>query len=98
MTNVYTLLFELDVGKNASNLTKHGVDFVLAAQIFENEFLNLPSAHSSERRWLAVGEIGGNMLTVVYTIRGDALRIISARRARDDEIREYCSQVVIRTW
>ncbi|MBF0268284.1 MAG: BrnT family toxin [Alphaproteobacteria bacterium] len=83
------MLFEWDENKREANLAKHGIDFVLAAHVFENEFLNLPSAHASEKRWLAVGNVGGKMLTVVYTIRDEALRIISARRARDNEIRAY---------
>ncbi|MDK9721813.1 MAG: BrnT family toxin [Rhodospirillales bacterium] len=83
------MLFEWDENKSEANLAKHGIDFILAAQVFENEFLNLPSSHAAEKRWLAVGDVGGKMLTVVYTIRGEALRIISARRARDNEIRAY---------
>jgi len=97
MTNVDTMLFEWDKLKNEKNLAKHGIDFILAAQIFENEFLNLPSSHADEKRWFAVGDVGGKMLTVVYTIRGEALRIISASRARDNEIGAYRQIYVRRT-
>jgi uncharacterized DUF497 family protein len=38
-----------------------------------------------EERWMATGLIQGRHATVVYTLRGEAIRIISLRRARHDE-------------
>jgi uncharacterized protein len=42
-----------------------------------------------EKRFLAVGLLEGRCVTVVYTIRGEAIRIISFRRARHEERQEY---------
>ena len=44
----------------------------------------------AEERFVAVGlGITGDVLVVVYTIRGEDIRLISARRATRQEIREY---------
>lgn len=43
-----------------------------------------------EQRFVAGGEgSAGCILVVVYTLRGDAIRLISARRATPGEIRTY---------
>jgi uncharacterized DUF497 family protein len=42
-----------------------------------------------EDRFLAVGRVGGLLITVAYTEREDRIRIISARKANSDERRAY---------
>ena len=42
-----------------------------------------------ERRIKAIGELNGVVISVVYTWRGDRRRLISARRARADERKQY---------
>ena len=42
-----------------------------------------------EDRYLALGRVDGRVLTVVYTIRNDDIRIISARKANSREVKEY---------
>ena len=42
-----------------------------------------------EDRYLALGRVDGRVLTVVYTIRNDAIRIISARKANSREVNKY---------
>jgi uncharacterized DUF497 family protein len=87
-----TLSFEWDDEKAASNLTKHGVSFTLAARTFYD-----PTRidHYDDRedygedRFLTIGLVGGMELTVVYTMRGDTIRLISARQAQPHEQRDY---------
>ncbi len=81
--------FEWDEQKRVSNLGKHGIDFEDAIGIFQGPVLENRSDRGSEQRWLAVGEIEGELIAVAYTYRADRIRIISARRARDNERREY---------
>ena len=81
--------FEWDEQKRIANVAKHRLDFFDAIKIFETPHVVIPSKHSSERRFLAVGMLGELFVTVVYTLRGDAIRIISVRRARHEERREY---------
>jgi hypothetical protein len=67
--------FEFDPAKAASNLKKHGVSFADA---------------EGEDRFVAVGEgSAGRLLVVVYVLRGEGIRLISAPRATPSEVRAY---------
>ncbi len=83
--------------KAASNRHKHGIDFDEAIEIFYGPSLLRRSNRNTEERWLAIGETEGRVVTVVFTWRGDALRIISARRARRNEKRAYYQEKMERT-
>jgi uncharacterized protein len=85
---------EWDAAKAASNRDKHGIDFDEAIEIFYGPSLLRRSDRNAEERWLAIGETERRVVTVVFTWRGDALRIISARRARKNEERAYRKQKV----
>jgi uncharacterized protein len=80
--------FEWDENKNRKNIEKHKIDFSDASVIFGGEYRRKKSPYPHEERWLATGEVRGKKITVVYTIRGDKYRIISARRAHKNELQE----------
>jgi len=88
---------EWDEQKAASNLRKHGIDFDDAIEVFHRPVLLRRSDRNAEERWLAIGETEGRVVTVVFTWRGDALRIISARSARKNEQRAYNQEKMGRT-
>lgn len=80
-------LVEWDDNKAAINVKKHGVSFKRAAEIFldENRYDAFDELHSYyEDRYITIGMVD-NILTVVYTERGDATRLISARKATKKE-------------
>jgi uncharacterized DUF497 family protein len=84
--------FEWDEAKARSNLAKHGIDFEDAARVFLDPRLRQAEdlrRNYGERRWIAVGMVDESMMSVVFTWRGGACRIISARRATRAERREY---------
>ena len=84
--------FEWDDAKAASNLAKHGVRFDYAARVFLDEAVvdfDASRDADGEARRKAVGQIEGRIFTVVYARRGDAIRIISARRANAMERKAY---------
>ena len=85
--------FEWDEQKRLSNLQKHGIDFVRACQIFDGSTVEFEDSRYDygEDRYIAVGETGGQILTVVYTYRGDVIRLISARLATRYEKNLYYS-------
>jgi uncharacterized DUF497 family protein len=83
------LEFEWDEKKRLSNLGKHGIDFEDAIGIFERPVFVRRSDRDGEERFVAIGEVEGRIVAVAYTIREDAYRIISARRGRTDEARDY---------
>ena len=85
--------FEWDERKRRSNLGKHGLDFFDVSAVFEAPHILVPSAHEGEEeRFLAIGVFEGRLVTVVYTERGERLRIISARRATKHEKDHYYRQ------
>jgi uncharacterized DUF497 family protein len=84
--------FEWDENKRTSNLEKHGIDFEDAIEVFYGGSLLRRSHRNNEERWIAIGETEGRIVTVVFTRRRDTLRIISARRARKNEERDYRNQ------
>jgi uncharacterized DUF497 family protein len=81
--------FEWDEHKRITNLEKHGLDFFDAVEVFETPHIVVPSIHSSEQRFLAIGVMQGRFVTVVYTMRSEAIRIISFRRSRHEERQKY---------
>jgi hypothetical protein len=82
--------FEWDERKRLSNLEKHGLDFFDVSAVFEAPHIIAPSAHAGEEeRFLAIGVFEGRIVTVVYTTRSEAIRIISFRRARHAERQKY---------
>lgn len=81
--------FEWDINKEASNIKKHGISFVTAAKLFLTGHYEARSDRYNEERYLAVGEVEGRVLAVVYTKRNECYRIISARGARKNEEAAY---------
>ncbi len=64
----------------------------MAAQVFGDprRKVKLDSRYIyGEDRYLALGRVDGRVLTVVYTMRNDVIRIISARKANSREVKKY---------
>jgi hypothetical protein len=85
--------FEWDESKASMNEQKHGVSFEEAVTVFEDQFslTIVDEAHSeAENRFVDIGESSsGRLLVVVYTERGESIRIISSRLATSAERRTY---------
>ena len=88
------MLFQWDLNKNEINIKKHRIEFRDARKIFFDFHIIIPSKQErGEKRELAIGLLAGREITVVYTWRGNEIRLISARRARKDEREIYWSKV-----
>ena len=83
--------FEWDERKARANLRKHRVDFADAATIFGDErAVTVAEDDPEEERYATIGiDALARVLVVVYTMRGDRIRIISARRATKREREHY---------
>jgi len=77
--------FEWDPNKSANNEAKHGISLAAAAELWDGPVVSIPSVKPGEERHLAIGLIGGRHWTVIFAPRGDHLRLISARRSRNNE-------------
>jgi len=79
--------FEFDARKSHLNSAKHGIDFVAAQALLDDpDLLEIPARTEDEPRWLAIGRITGRHWSAVITRRSQAVRIISVRRSRVEEV------------
>ena len=83
------LVLEWDEAKRNWVLTERGIDFEDAALILDGPVLELWQLRDGELRCLAIGELDGRVLAVVYVDRSRRRRIITARRASKNERRKY---------
>lgn len=82
--------FEYDHKKSGINLRKHGIDFERAKLLWDDEKrLVVPARSSTEPREALIAALDGAYWTAVYTLRGKAIRIISVRRSRNEEVENY---------
>lgn len=84
-----------DEVKRRANLVKHGIDFLDAEEILDGPTVTTEDRRFeySERRWVTLGFLAGVVVSMVYTERGDELRIISIRKAQKHEERYFLSQI-----
>ena len=84
--------FEWDRAKAAANIAKHGVSFEQAREAFNDpfaiDFLD-DRENYGEDRLILFGMVANRLLVVAHTLRGDKVRIISAREAEPNERRKY---------
>ena len=81
--------FEWDEQKREANLSKHGIDFEDARVALAEPHFVLQTNRPKEQRWIALVKINFRLVAVIYTIRGRACRIISARIASRSERKTY---------
>ena len=84
--------FEWDGRKAESNFAKHGVTFEMASGAFSDVFaieVSDERERHGEARINLIGMSDGRLLVVTYAMRGEAIRIISPRRAEPLERRRY---------
>ena len=79
--------FEFDPNKSNRHKKKHGIDFVDAQDLWNDiDLLEIPAKTSDEVRFLVIGKIDQKHWTGIITYRDENIRIISLRRARNEEI------------
>jgi uncharacterized DUF497 family protein len=83
--------FTWDEAKREWVLAERGIDFLrVAFELFDGRpLLTAPTPRDDEERLLSIGLIEGKFFAVVWTWRDGAVRIITARRARDEEEKRY---------
>ncbi len=78
-----------DTDKARTNEEKHSVTFREAADLLGTNCLKVPVASKGEKRYMAIGRIRGEYLSIIYTDRRGAQRIISARHSTKKERNAY---------
>ncbi len=88
------MAYEWSSDKNIANIKKHGISFETATYVFDDPYCVeiYDFQHSiDEERYISIGKVG-DIIFVVYTYRGENIRIISARPATKLERRLYYEQ------
>lgn len=85
------LVYAWDERKRLANIERHGLDFNDAYLVYEDPEITIQSGHQSESRLqdLALVEVAGVLLSLVYAMRGKTVRAISFRRAGRRERKYY---------
>ena len=81
--------FEYDSNKSESNLDKHGIDFETAKELWDGDTVEFKANVKGESRSKVIGRISGEYWAAIVNVRGGKTRIISVRRATQDERRAY---------
>ena len=84
-------IVEWDDNKNKANKKKHKISFETAAEVFldENRYEEYDELHSDDEYRIKTVGMVENVLTVIYTERGEKYRLISARKATKSEREKY---------
>ena len=89
------MVYQWDINKAAANIRKHGIDFADAISVFSDDFaITIFDERFDEERFVTIGmDAFGRILVVVYTLRGDEIRLISARKATRKEQQQYTQEL-----
>ena len=85
--------FEHDPKKSAINKLKHGITQEDVQELWRVPAVEMPAKSVNEPRYMIVGKIQGKFYSCVYTMRGENIRLISARRSREFEEKIYYDYV-----
>ena len=92
MNYTSTVRFEWDETKSDACFRERGFDFAYAASAFSdsNRFVREDTRYGyGEDRYQLTGSIEGRLYVLVFTPRNDVMRIISARKANQREVKQY---------
>ncbi len=80
-----------DPAKNARNISERGLSFeIIAALEWDSAMIKEDTRREyGERRFRVFGAIAGRLHAAVITPRGDAIHVISLRKANNREVKEY---------
>ena len=86
--------YQWDPNKAFANLRKHGIDFADAIEVLSDDSaITIEDTRFEEERFVTIGMDGfSQILVVVYTWRGNSIRLISARKADRSERQQYLEQ------
>jgi uncharacterized protein len=82
--------FEWDERKRAQIIEDRALDLASAYQFFDGRSaIHQPTPRNAEERWKTTVRIESAFFTVVWTWRGANIRVITMRRAHEQEVRKY---------
>ena len=86
-------MFEFDKNKSESNKRKHGISFESARKLWKDpQRVEVPTIWVEETRILLIAKLEKEIWAAIYTLRNKKIRIISVRKARNNEKKVYHSR------
>ncbi len=87
--------FEWDEGKRLANIEKHEIDFADVPPVFDGDVFTIQDKRFDygEIRYLTFGLLKFRVIVVAHTDENDVIRIISARKATENEEKLYFKEV-----
>lgn len=87
--------FEWDERKNRLNIEKHGIALSDSWQVFERPLLIRLDERKDygEPRWIALADLNGMVVVLVFTRREETLRVISIRKGNKHERQIYQNRI-----
>ena len=87
--------FEWDEKKRKSNIRDHAIDFLELKEVFGKPMVTRIDDREDygEIRWVALGDMGGTIVVLVYTEDESTIRLISAREATKNEKNIYYKKI-----
>lgn len=86
--------FVWDEKKKKINIQKHHIDFSEVRRVFAKPMVTrIDDRDYGEIRWIALGDMDGKIVVLVYTEDNDTIRLISARRANRNETNIYFKKI-----
>ena len=84
-------VFEFDKNKNQTNKEKHGISFDEAKLLWQDKSSLIIPAKTvgDENRFALIGRLNSKCYVAIFTLRGNSYRIISVRRCRKNEEKNY---------
>jgi uncharacterized DUF497 family protein len=88
-------LYEWDEAKRSANIRNHGVDFATVEEFdWDTAFVHVDELEDyGELREVAIGYIGVRLHVLVFTRRGERIRVISLWKARKGDVRRYAEGI-----
>ncbi len=85
--------FEYDKNKSIKNKEKHNIDFVEAKLLWndKNSIIVPANITDNEVRYAMISKLNQKCYVAIFTIRNDNYRIISVRRCRKNEEKDYAN-------
>ena len=87
--------FEWDEAKRLANIEKHGIDFADVPPMFDGDVFTIEDQRFEydETRYITFGLLKFRVIVVAHTDEKDVIRIISARKATQNEEKLYFKEI-----
>ena len=89
----FNIKFEYHQAKSLVNRQKHGISLEEAKELWRVPNIQIDAQVLNEPRVMIIGKVKGKFHSCVFTMRGEVIRLISARRSRSTEERIYHERI-----